>query len=79
LFPYQLNGVVQRLDYAKVMEKFSIAPSTYKDQNMMQIIFQFRNITYNGSFGRAISFGNAQDAVVTSNLICRSADTRGFY
>jgi hypothetical protein len=69
LFPYQLNGVVQRLDYAKVMDKFSIAPSTYKDPKYDQDnFFNFGNITYNGSFGRAISFGNAQDAVVTSNL-----------
>jgi hypothetical protein len=69
LFPYQLNGVVQRLDYAKVMDKFSIAPSTYKDPKYdADNFFNFGNITYNGSFGRAISFGNAQDAVVTSNL-----------
>jgi hypothetical protein len=70
LFPYQLNGVVQRLDYSKVMDKFIIQPnvynkdSKYSDDNF----FNFGNITYNGSFGRAISFGNAQDAVVTSNL-----------
>ena len=69
-FPYQLNGVVQRLDYTKVMDKFVVAPSVYsKDANYAQDnFFNFGNITYNGSFGRAISFGNAQDAVVTSNL-----------
>jgi hypothetical protein len=70
LFPYQYNGVVQRLDYSKVMDKFIIQPSVYnKDNNYNQDnFFNFGNITYNGSFGRAISFGNAQDAVVTSNL-----------
>lgn len=70
LLPYQLNGVVQRLEYAKVMDKFIIQPSVYnKDQkNNPDAFFNFGNITYNGSFGRAISFGNSQDAVVTSNL-----------
>ncbi len=70
IFPYQLNGVVQRLDYNKVMDKFIMQPSVYnKDKNYGQEdFFNFGNITYNGSFGRAISFGNAQDAVVTSNL-----------
>jgi hypothetical protein len=70
LFPYQLNGVVQRLDYTKVMDKFVIQPAVYnKDANYENDnFFNFGNITYNGSFGRAISFGNAQDAVVTSNL-----------
>jgi hypothetical protein len=70
LFPYQLNGVVQRLDYAKVMDKFTIQPSVYSKDNPYgnDEFFNFGNVTYNGSFGRAISFGNAQDAVVTSNL-----------
>jgi hypothetical protein len=70
LFPYQLNGVVQRLDYNKVMNRFTIQPNVYsKDANYAQDnFFNFGNITYNGSFGRAISFGNTQDAVVTSNL-----------
>ncbi len=70
IFPYQLNGVVQRLDYNKVMDKFIMQPSVYnKDKSYSQEeFFNFGNITYNGSFGRAISFGNAQDAVVTGNL-----------
>jgi hypothetical protein len=70
LFPYQYNGVVQRLDYSKVMDKFIIQPSVYnKDSKYNQDnFFNFGSITTNGSFGRAISFGNAQDAVVTSNL-----------
>jgi len=69
LFPYQYNGVVQRMDYSNVMDKFIIQPSVYtKDKYNQDNFFNFGNITYNGSFGRAISFGNAQDAVVTSNL-----------
>ena len=69
-FPFQINGVVQRLDYSKVMDKFIIQPSVYNKDNKFneENFFNFGNITYNGSFGRAISFGNAQDAVVTSNL-----------
>ncbi|HEY2348260.1 MAG TPA: hypothetical protein VGH64_04550, partial [Puia sp.] len=69
IFPYQLNGVVQRMDFNKVMDKFIMQPSVYaKDVKSQEEFFNFGNITYNGSFGRAISFGNAQDAVVTSNL-----------
>ncbi len=70
LFPYQYNGVVQRLDYSKVMDKFIIQPSVYSKDNKynQDNFFNFGNITYNGSLGRAISFGNTQDAVVTSNL-----------
>ncbi|MDP4249645.1 MAG: hypothetical protein Q8918_05980 [Bacteroidota bacterium] len=69
-FPYQLNGVVQRLRYEKVMDKFIIQPSVYSKDGKYgsDNFFNFGNITYNGSFGRAISFGNSQDAVVTSNL-----------
>ena len=70
IFPYQLNGVVQRLHYEKVMDKFIIQPSVYNTYGKQgdDNFFNFGNITYNGSFGRAISFGNSQDAVVTSNL-----------
>jgi hypothetical protein len=70
LFPYQYNSTVQRLDYNKVMDKFMIQPSAYSkdDKYNQDNFFNFGNIVYNGSFGRAISFGNAQDAVVTSNL-----------
>jgi hypothetical protein len=70
LFPYQYNNTVQRLDYSKVMDRFIIQPSAYNkdDKYNQDNFFNFGNIVYNGSFGRAISFGNAQDAVVTSNL-----------
>ena len=43
IFPYQLNGVVQRLDYNKVMDKFIMQPSVYnKDKSYSQEeFFQF--------------------------------------
>ena len=68
-FPYKLNAVTKRLNYDSIEGNFLVQPSTFKgDKYGSDNFFNFGNITYNGSFGRALSFGNAQDAVVTSNL-----------
>jgi hypothetical protein len=70
VFPYKLNGVANRMSYDSVMNYFIGQPFTpsYAGVGQSEGFFNFGNITYNGSFGRAISFGNSQDAVVTSNL-----------
>ncbi len=69
-FPYKLNAVVKRLNYDSVENKFLVNPSVFNTpyDHGSDNFFNFGNLTYNGSFGRAISFGNSQDAVVTSNL-----------
>jgi hypothetical protein len=68
-FPEKLNSVVERLNYDSIRDNFMIQPSVYRNnQSAKDNFFNFGNIVYNGSFGRAISFGNSQDAVVTSNL-----------
>ena len=70
LFPYKLNAVSRRFNYDSIQNYFLVQPysgSTAYGQGGDDF-FNFGNITYNGSFGRAISFGNNQDAVVTSNL-----------
>lgn len=71
VFPTRLNGTVKRMVYDSVMNNFlSGQPFTpdYGDNTRNASFFNFGNISYNGSFGRGISFGNTQDAVVTSNL-----------
>lgn len=69
-FPYKLNAVARRFNYDSVIGSFLVKPyDKDKDGNSTEEdFFNFGNITYNGSFGRSISFGNSQDAVVTSNL-----------
>ena len=69
VFPAKLNASVQRMVYDSVINNFMAKPfipdyATRQEDRF----FNFGNINYNGSFGRGISFGNAQDAVVTSNL-----------
>lgn len=69
-FPYKLNTVAKRFNYDSVIGYFLVKPYD-KDKDGMSggdDFFNFGNITYNGSFGRSITFGNSQDAVVTSNL-----------
>ena len=69
-FPYKLNSVAKRFNYDSVIGNFLVRPyDKDKDGNSTaDDFFNFGNITYNGSFGRSITFGNSQDAVVTSNL-----------
>ncbi|MBC7830001.1 MAG: hypothetical protein H7122_19805 [Chitinophagaceae bacterium] len=69
VFPAKLNASTRRMVYDSVMNNFITKPfvpdfGTRQEDRF----FNFGNINYNGSFGRGISFGNAQDAVVTSNL-----------
>jgi hypothetical protein len=69
-FPYKLNSVARRYNYDSIQNYFLVRPydRDKSGQSSTDNFFNFGNITYNGSFGRSISFGNSQDAVVTSNL-----------
>jgi hypothetical protein len=68
--PYRLNAPARHFNYDSVENNFIAHPFVFNggartnDDNF----FNFGNINYNGSFGRSITFGNSQDAVVTSNL-----------
>ena len=70
VFPYKLNPVVQRASFDSVMNNFYLKPFEFNDNNNTAAkgLFDFGNLQYNGSFGRGISFGNNQDAVVNSNF-----------
>ncbi len=70
VFPRRLDAAVNRMPYDSIMNNFIGQPFTpnYAGIAASESFFNFGNINYNGSFGRAISFGNSQDAVVTSNL-----------
>jgi hypothetical protein len=70
VFASRLNAVVNRMKFDSIMNNFIGVPYTpdYTGVTQADRFFNFGNINYNGSFGRGISFGNSQDAVVTSNL-----------
>ncbi|MBS1659841.1 MAG: hypothetical protein JST68_02190 [Bacteroidetes bacterium] len=69
-FPYRMNAVARRFNYDSIQNYFLVRPydKPRDGQGGGDNFFSFGNITYNGSFGRSITFGNNQDAVVTSNL-----------
>ncbi|MEP6584021.1 MAG: hypothetical protein ABJA90_07130, partial [Ginsengibacter sp.] len=68
-FPYKLNAVTRHFNYDSVRFNFATEkPFTFKGSQSQSKLIDFGNINYNGSFGRGISFGNNQDAVVNSTL-----------
>jgi hypothetical protein len=68
-FPYKLNSVTKRFNYDSIRFNFDKEPFVFNpNKSQSTKVFDFGDINYNGSFGRGISFGNNQDAVVNSSL-----------
>ena len=70
VFPYKLNAVARRYTYDSVMNNFIAEPFVFNRnrQASTSSLFDFGAMNYNGSFGRALSFGNNQDVVVNSQF-----------
>jgi hypothetical protein len=69
VFPSRLNAVTQHFNFDSIRFNFSPEkPFVFNSSRFENKIIDFGNMNYNGSFGRGISFGNNQDAVVNSTL-----------
>ena len=70
-FGIKLNAPVRQHSFDSISDRIAGKPFVFNSNNFGRKendLFNFGNLNYNGSFGRGISFGNAQDAVVNSNL-----------
>ncbi len=69
-FPFKLNPVAQHLNYDSISKIPFVIPLSFNNNQYGSTkgMFDFGNLTTTGSFGRQISFGNSQDAVLNSTL-----------
>jgi hypothetical protein len=70
VFPFRLNPVVQRMSFDSIRNNLAITPYEFNREatDEQKGIFNFGTLRAEGSFGRQLSFGNSQDAVLNSTL-----------
>ena len=71
IFPYKLNAVVSHLNYDSIRYNFLSNSGSFTlkaGAKQSNPLVDFGSIKSEGSFGRGLSFGNSQDAVVSSSL-----------
>lgn len=69
IFPSRLNYIAHRYSYDSIRNNFVVErPKRTGNFRTDNSLFNFGNLTYNGSFGRSLSVGNTQDAVFNSQL-----------
>lgn len=66
VFTFSLSSTTYRYKYDSIASRFRALPSRKPVAATSDRLLDFGNMTYTGSLGRSISFGNAQDAVVNS-------------
>lgn len=69
VFPSLLEQKAYRYRYDSIADFFKAAPvrpKAVQDAENANKFIDFGNMSYTGSFGRSLSFGNSQDAVVNS-------------
>ena len=67
-FNYKLTNYLNLYNYDSVKYNALLSPVYSNNGTENKGIFDLGAMEYTGSFGRGISFGNAQDAVLNSNL-----------
>lgn len=69
VFSFSFTKPTRRYQYEDVKNKFMIRPlNPGQELTDGKGLFDFGNVSYNGSFGRGVSFGNNQDASVNGVL-----------
>ena len=68
VFAYRLNPVSQRMKFDSIMNNMALTPYEFNREltDEQRGVFNFGTMKAEGSFGRQISFGNSQDAVLNS-------------